>query len=373
MTFQIKKATKAQAKLRLAAFGPSGAGKTMTALRIGTGLLEGTGKRIGVIDTERGSAAKYSDRWDFDVIELQGKKDVATVTGAISAFADAGHGVLVIDSLTHAWQELLVEIDRLAKTRYKGNTWSAWSEGTPLQRSLVDAILDYPGHVIATMRSKTEWTTEKDDRTGKSKPMRVGLAPEQGKGIEYEFDMLMEISTSHVAEFIKDRTGKYQDQMIEKPGEKLGQELAAWLSDGAPVVAATAPQEAQEDTPAHEPTPRALKATKTMTRAQWDAIEGMLKVEGVETPEHQLSFLGVAIGREIGTLREITTDEANGVMNHQPDAWQALLEKFGVMLAGGVPEDEPDWSDLPAGDEAAPIAFDPSGKADRKPKKAATA
>jgi hypothetical protein len=370
VNFQIKKATKAQAKLRLAAFGPSGAGKTMTALRIATGLLEGTTKRIGVIDTERGSAAKYSDRWDFDVIELEGRKDVETVTGAISAFAQAGHGVLVIDSLTHAWQELLVEIDRLAKTRYKGNTWSAWSEGTPLQRSLVDAILDYPGHVIATMRSKTEWTTEKDDRTGKSKPMRVGLAPEQGKGIEYEFDMLMEISTAHVAEFIKDRTGKYQDQMIEKPGEGLGRELAAWLADGAPVVAQEAPR--AEPVARVPEAPAEATAEDVEADRQTDAIGEMtqqLKAYGVE-PKARMPFLRFVLKRNIKHPAEMTLSELARVNGWSDDQWQKALADYAVDAAGGPPE--PDWSDLPAG-ESQPIAFDPSGKADRKPKKGAAA
>ena len=50
----FKKATKAAAKLRAAIFGPSGAGKTYTSLRVATGLADG--KPIAVIDTERGSA-----------------------------------------------------------------------------------------------------------------------------------------------------------------------------------------------------------------------------------------------------------------------------------------------------------------------------
>jgi len=227
----FKKATKSQAKLRCTLFGPSGSGKTFSALRIATGI----GGKIAVIDTERGSASKYADRFDFDVCELSGR----SIAGYVQAIQDAGdeYPVLIIDSLSHAWQELLTEVDRLANAKYRGNTWSAWSEGTPKQRGLVDALLSYPGHVIATMRSKTEWTQEKDDRTGKVKPVRVGLAPEQGKGIEYEFDLLVELSVEHVARVLKDRTGKFQDQLIDKPGEDLGAALAEWLSDGEAVPA----------------------------------------------------------------------------------------------------------------------------------------
>jgi hypothetical protein len=239
----FKKATKAQAKLRAAIFGPSGAGKTFTSLRVATGLAGDAG-RIAVIDTERGSASKYSDRFAFDVLELE-DQTIQGYVDAIRLAAEEGYAVLVIDSLSHGWQTLLEEVEKLAKAKYRGNTWSAWSEGTPLQRKLVQAILTFPGHVLATMRSKTEWTTV-DDGRGKKSPQRVGLAPEQGKGVEYEFDLLVEISTEHIANVIKDRTGKFQDKLLDKPDERFGRELAAWLADGEPakpsvVVKATPP------------------------------------------------------------------------------------------------------------------------------------
>lgn len=237
----FQKATKKQAKLRAAFFGPSGAGKTYTALSTGEGMLA-DGQRMAAIDTERGSMSKYSDRFDFDVLELEDKSIAAYVT-ALKEAASHGYPVVIIDSLSHAWQQLLEEIDKLAKAKFRGNTWSAWSEGTPLQRQLIDAILSYPGHVIATMRSKTEWQTSQDGN-GKSRPVRVGLAPEQGKGVEYEFDLLLEISTDHIANVIKDRTGKFQDQLIEKPGREFGTALAEWLSDGAP-----APERKPDPTP----------------------------------------------------------------------------------------------------------------------------
>jgi hypothetical protein len=326
MTFQIKKATKEQAKLRMAMFGPSGAGKTMSSLRIATGMLDGTDKRVGLIDTERGSASKYSGKggFDFDVIELNGKKDVEIMIGAINAFAQAGHGVLIIDSLSHAWQELLAEIDRLAKTRFKGNTWSAWSEGTPKQRSLVDAILDYPGHVIATMRSKTEWTTETDSR-GKSKPVRVGLAPEQGKSIEYEFDILLELSTTHVGEFIKDRTGKYQDVTVERPGEDLGRELAEWLSDGAAPVPAPSP--------APVPVSKATGKPLGLSKEKAASLHKQLGVWGLGDKE-QTALAEAVSKREIKSFTALNTKEAGDVFEAGRSIAEgaATLGDYGVEL-----------------------------------------
>jgi hypothetical protein len=224
------RATKRRAKLRAAIFGPSGAGKTFTSLRLATGI----GGKIAVIDSERGSASKYADRFEFDVADLgSDQHGIADYVSTIKDAASAGYDVLIIDSLSHAWQELLAEVEALSKSsRHKGNTWSAWSEGTPKQKSLVNAILDFPGHVIATMRSKTEWTSA-DGQNGRKSPIRVGLTPEQGKGIEYEFDMLFELSTDHVLSVLKDRSGKFQDRCIENPGETLGSEMAQWLDDGA--------------------------------------------------------------------------------------------------------------------------------------------
>ena len=247
----FKKATKKQAKLRAALFGPSGAGKTFTGLRIATGL----GGKIAVIDTERKSASKYADMteedartrgllkpFEFDTCELD-DKSIDGYCEAIQA-ASRDYDILVIDSLSHGWQQLLERVEKLAQAKYKGNTWSAWSEGTPEQRQLVDAILDFPGHVIATMRSKTEWTTVQQSN-GKSAPIRVGLAPEQGKGIEYEFDLLLELSVDHVCNVLKDRTGKFQDKLIDKPGEDFGKSLAEWLNNGERIPTQSEKDEAE--------------------------------------------------------------------------------------------------------------------------------
>ena len=189
MSSNFKKATKKNAKLRLALFGVSGSGKTYSALRIAKGLAGDKGK-IAFIDTERGSASKYADRFNFDVCDLE----KATINNLKMMIDDAsGYDVLIIDSLTHAWLELLQEVEQTARAKFGGNTWSAWSEGTPKQQSLINSILNFNGHIIATMRVETNWTTTVNDK-GKVVPVRVGEAPKQGKGLEYEFDMLMQFA-----------------------------------------------------------------------------------------------------------------------------------------------------------------------------------
>lgn len=224
----FKKATKKNIKLRLAIAAPSGSGKTYSALRIASGI----GGKIAFIDTENRSAERYADLFDFDVLDLSKELSIDSMIKAIESASSAGYATCIIDSLSHAWEYLLEQIDQLARAKYQGNTFRAWSEGTPEQKRLINAILNSSCHMICCMRVKSEYLIDKDERTGRQRITRVGLAPRQREGMEYEFDMLMEGTVEHYFTVSKDRTGKFQDQVILKPSEDFGAQLAVWLSSG---------------------------------------------------------------------------------------------------------------------------------------------
>lgn len=226
----FQKAEKSKSKLRCAMFGTSGSGKTYSALRLATGMA-GENDRIAVIDTEFGSASLYADRFDFDVVEAGETPTTEQMTYFLQVAAKEGYAVIIIDSLTHAWQELLAEVDKIRQRSNNKNGFAAWGKITPKQKDFIRALQKYPGHIIATMRQKTTWELSENEK-GKLEPTRMGLDPEQGKGIEYEFTVLIQINNDHSAEFIKDRTGKYQDVYIEKIDETLGKEMIEWLNTG---------------------------------------------------------------------------------------------------------------------------------------------
>jgi hypothetical protein len=233
----FKKAERTQLYLRCALFGPSGSGKTMSALRMAKGIAEKMGVPFAVIDTEARSASKYADRIPFEVDDL-GKKTVDHYIASMNEAAKSGYKVLVIDSLSHAWRELTEEVDRITQASSSKNSVLSWGKVSPKQKRLVEAILNFPGHLICTMRSKTEWIIG-EGKNGKTAPEKMGLAPEQGKGIEYEFDLLVELNQQHTATVTKDRTGKFQDEAIEKPGEDFGAALYDWLMSGVAVETET--------------------------------------------------------------------------------------------------------------------------------------
>ena len=224
---EFKKAVKTKSRLRLAIDGVSGSGKTYTALAIASGM----GGTIALIDTEHGSAALYGDRFDFDTLDLTSFQ-IEDYCEALKAGAEAGYDIVIIDSTSHAWDALLERVERIANVKYGGNTWRAWNDGTPLQRKLIEAMLSYPGHVIVTCRSKTEYSVDKDDK-GRTTIKKVGTAAVQRAGFEYEFTMAMSMDVNHVGSVTKDRTGKFQDKFIEKPGKEFGQQLIVWLNEGA--------------------------------------------------------------------------------------------------------------------------------------------
>lgn len=237
---QFTKATKAKAKGRVAFMGPSGSGKTYSSLRMAK-VLAGDKGRIAVIDSERGSASKYADEFDFDVLELDSFSPDQYVD-AIHAAENAGYAVIVIDSLTHAWSGkdgALEQVDKVKDRSFDKNSFNAWRSVTPMHNAMVDAMLQSPCHIIATCRVKTEYVMEKDEKTGKTKPRKVGLAPIQRDGLEYEFDLIVDIDIEHKAVVGKTRCKAVDGEVWTKPGPKQFAPFAAWLTDGAEPVAKT--------------------------------------------------------------------------------------------------------------------------------------
>jgi hypothetical protein len=260
----------------------------MSALRMAKGIAEKMGVPVAVIDTEARSASKYADRFAFEVDNLK-EKTIDHYLASMEEAAKAGYKVLVIDSLSHAWRELTEEVDRISLKNNSRNTFTPWAQVSPKQKRFINAILNYPGHIIATMRSKTEWVIGAN-KDGKTVPEKIGLAPEQGKGIEFEFDLLIEMNQAHNAAVTKDRTGKYQDAVIEKPDEDFGVALYEWLASGKAVI--------PDATPAKPVKP----ASKTASKPEKTQAVPSIPQTGKPGKALSLKEQGSQIMKEIGAI-----------------------------------------------------------------------
>ncbi len=258
-------AVKEKSYLRAALTGASGSGKTFSALAIATGL----GGRIGLIDTERGTARKYAHRFSFAVSELGPPYSVERYLAEFEGAKHAGFDTLIIDSLSHAWNQeggMLERVDKIAVTKAKGkgdpNTFAAWKDATPLQNRFINAILDLPMHVIVTMRSKQEYVSEKDER-GKTTIRKVGLKPEQRDGVEYEFDLVLDMDQDNIGYVTKSRIDGIAGQAFKHPGAQLAEIILPWL-DGAPAAPKTvsAQQPASDDLAAFDPATACVQGGK---------------------------------------------------------------------------------------------------------------
>lgn len=243
------KAVRRQARARVAIDGPSGAGKTYTALVAATELADG--KKIAVIDTERGSASLYADEFNFDVLELNPPFEPKFYIEALEA-AEKDYAVIVIDSLSHAWEGeggVLDMHDAATKRQRTENSYTAWKDVTPMHRKLVDSMLQSPAHIIATMRSKMEYSQEKN-ADGKTVIRKIGMAPIQRQGMEYEFTIVGDMDVDHNLVISKSRCKVMADAVVNKPDRKFFKTLREWLNSGdaAPAPAQTKQPETHANT-----------------------------------------------------------------------------------------------------------------------------
>lgn len=241
----FRKAERRKAKLRLGLVGPAGSGKTYGALLIAMGL----GGKIALIDTENGSGDLYAHLGNYDVCTLDAPYTVQKYLTAIDEAERAGYDVLIIDSLSHAWAGeggLLDQQGKIADSG-RGNSYTAWRQVTPWHNKLVEAMLTSKCHIIATMRAKTEYVQEKNDK-GKTEIKKVGMAPVQRDGMDYEFGVVFDLDVNHNATVSKDRTSLFDGQIF-RPSQKTGEALKNWLESGIEPPAFTQTPPPVEDAP----------------------------------------------------------------------------------------------------------------------------
>ena len=221
---QLRVSSKKQVKIKLAIQGCAGSGKTYSALLLAHGLCP-EWEKIAVVDSENGSADLYSHLGNYNVLPLSDSFTPETYKEAIDICEKAGMEVIILDSISQCWDNLLEYHANL-----QGNSFTNWQKVTPRINSFIRKILQSESHVICTMRSKQDYVL--NEKNGKMVPEKVGLKAVMRDGIDYEFTTVFEIGMNHQASVSKDRTSLF----MGKPGftitEATGQEILAWCNEG---------------------------------------------------------------------------------------------------------------------------------------------
>ncbi len=227
--FNIRPAERRQAKLRLALTGVSGSGKSLGAINIASGM----GGKFVVIDTEHKSADLYANIAKYDVLTLDKPFTPEKYIQAIQYCEQQGYETIIVDSLSHAWAGeggVLDMHEAATQASSSKNSYTAWKDVTPWQNKLVNTIIQSPAHIITTLRVKTHHDIV--DVGGKKRPVKIGLAPIQKEGMEYEFTVVLSLDKdSYLYTSSKDRTSIFEGKH-EKLSKETGKQLMAWLMDG---------------------------------------------------------------------------------------------------------------------------------------------
>lgn len=296
------KAVKSKTTLKLAISGPSGSGKTYSALLIAQGL----GGEVAMLDTEYKSASLYADKFSFDTWDETDPNGFPPeyFISVIKAAEQAGYKTLIIDSLTHEWTGkggCLEIVSNLSQSRYKGSSYQPWGEVTPRHQRLVDTIQASKINIIVTMRSKMDYAMTKDEK-GKTRVDKVGLAPIQRDGMDYEFTVMFDLDQkSHLADASKDRTGLFCDPHVIT--EQTGKRILEWLQSGADLTK-NATQTPAENAPKEQKPRRPEKA-----REYVESVRKELLLKGRNPDEITVYFCDMIGIKDIKDMSEFSDDE----------------------------------------------------------------
>jgi hypothetical protein len=153
MASKFTKAKSKQAYLKMALYGGTGSGKTLTSLLISEGLAKLCGKRIAYIDTENGSDFYATDvpertvhplAFDFDRIQTASLMDVLE---AVETLDTNLYGVLVIDQMTTLWEAARASYNG-KKTANGGIPIQAWGDIKKPYKRIVALTRDGNFHAI---------------------------------------------------------------------------------------------------------------------------------------------------------------------------------------------------------------------------------
>ena len=141
-------------------------------------------------------------------------------------------------------------------------------------------------------------------------------------------------STVYTPEELGAETGE-DGEVIDAPVQRHAPAARAIASEGVRVTKATPNPFAPT---ADAPTEKA-RAPKRVLRSQVDALIEHFERESM-TKEDAAAFMTWAVGREVGSVKDLTHDEAAKLLVRPASEWADWLAEFAVDAAGGPPEDE---------------------------------
>lgn len=350
-TFEAKQAVRTAVPLWIGLMGPSGTGKTFSALRLATGIQRVTGGSIYVIDTESRRALHYADQFDFMEVEFGAPFSPLDYLDVVDYCIAQGAKVIVIDSMSHEhegpggvleWHER--EVERLSggdPNKAERVKLGAWAKPKAARRRFLNTILQKNANFIFGFRAK-----EKLKVVPGKPPDPMGFQPIAGDEYLYEMTVNLLLLPGSNGVPVFNPEFKAEKEMVKRPiqfadvfrkgaqlDEAMGEAMARWAAGGpAPAPAARTAQPAQRTSQASQQ-PTGGPARIDPSGAQMKKLQACLNDAGFRTREDRHEFIQGVLGRQMKSATELTVSEAARCID-------ALERLSNPPPADG---DEPDW------------------------------
>lgn len=249
-SFKAVPAEREKLKFSAMFMGATGSGKTVGALITAKGLVKAKypdlkdttdefWAKIGILDTEHNRSKVYADTTlngeylgRFMHAEFEPPFDVDSYLDGVNYLKSLGCEVVIIDSITHAWDDAGGILDLHANL---GGQFSTWQKINPIIKKLYLALTaDQDVHIITTVRSKIKYEAAASE-TGKMKVSKIGLKPIMRDDFEYEVLTALHFDEDHKVSVIKDNTHIFEDEVLLD--SSYGVSLHSYLDEGKDIHA----------------------------------------------------------------------------------------------------------------------------------------
>jgi len=265
MPFEFRPAVREDVGLLIGFAAPSGAGKTLSAMKLAKGICGD--EPFAVIDTEARRSLHYADMFKFDFVDLKPPFTPDAYRDAIIAAETRGYKAIITDSFSHEhageggvldWQEEeLNELVKRAQERGdKRQDWQlrdtynqlSWQKPKKAHKRMIDKFLQCRAHLIFCLRAEDKIEFKKDEKGKTTVTAKETLSGFKGWIPICDKRFPFELTASFI--LLPDKPGvpqpiKLQEQHrpffdLDKPiTEECGRRLAEWARGKSPATSTT--------------------------------------------------------------------------------------------------------------------------------------
>jgi hypothetical protein len=288
-TFEDSPAIRAETPLFIGLDGPSGGGKTYSALRLATGIQRVAGGDIWGIDTESNRMLHYADKFKFRHVPFRAPFGPLDYLAAIEHCVAKGAKTIIVDSMSHEHegpggvlemhQAEMMRLSELWRCPPEKAQMAAWAKPKSERRRLINTIMQINANFVFCFRAKEKLRIVR----GKD-PVDLGYMPIAGE--EFIFEMMLCCLLPPGAKGVPRWESDYEGErsMMKLPGqfvdlfgaprqldEDTGAKLAQWAA-GTPPAPSIADYEACKDQ-------SLLDELEARRAANWKAIPAAAKTQ----------------------------------------------------------------------------------------------